>query len=78
MPAMGRPLAAQGVRLRVHLALDTGMHRLGIPAEDRRAIARMYGLPNLKITGVFSHLCVSGQPPGGRSGLYSGPAGSVL
>lgn len=55
----GEALAAQGVRLRVHLALDTGMHRLGIPAEDRRAIARMYGLPNLKITGVFSHLCVS-------------------
>ena len=30
----GRALAAQGVPLSVHLALDTGMHRLGIPAED--------------------------------------------
>lgn len=57
--AHGEALAAQGVGLRVHLALDTGMHRLGIPAEDRRAIARMYQLPKLKITGVFSHLCVS-------------------
>ena len=57
--AHGEALAAQGVRLKVHLALDTGMHRLGIPAEDHRAIARMYRLPRLKITGTFSHLCVS-------------------
>ena len=57
--AHGRALAAQGVKLRVHLALDTGMHRLGVPAEDHRAIARLYALPRLKIQGVFSHLCVS-------------------
>ena len=52
----GRALDAQGVRLRVHLALDTGMHRLGIPAGDRAAIAAMYRLPQLRITGTFSHL----------------------
>ena len=57
--AHGRALAAQGVPLEVHLALDTGMHRLGVPAEDREAITRLYALPNLKIRGVFSHLCVS-------------------
>ena len=57
--AHGEALAAQGVPLKVHLALDTGMHRLGIPAEDHGAIARMYRLPRLKITGTFSHLCVS-------------------
>lgn len=55
----GRALDAQGVRLRVHLALDTGMHRLGIPAGDRAAIAAMYRLPHLRITGTFSHLCVA-------------------
>ena len=55
----GRALDAQGVRLRVHLALDTGMHRLGIPAGDRAAIAAMYRLPQLRITGTFSHLCVA-------------------
>lgn len=43
----------------VHLALDTGMHRLGIPAEDRRAIARLFQMDSLRIDGVFSHLCVS-------------------
>ena len=57
--AHGQALATQGVPVPVHLALDTGMHRLGIPAEDRPALARLYTLPNLHIRGVFSHLCVS-------------------
>ena len=57
--AHGRALSAQGVPIQVHLALDTGMHRLGLSAVDYASIARMYRLPNLKIRGVFSHLCVS-------------------
>ena len=52
-------LAAQRIPISVHLALDTGMHRLGIPAGDHAAIARTYALDYLKIQGVFSHLCVS-------------------
>lgn len=55
----GRALNAAGLPLTVHLALDTGMHRLGIPAEDTAALARLYTMENLNITGVFSHLCVS-------------------
>lgn len=55
----GRALNAVGLPLPVHLALDTGMHRLGVPAEDTAALARLYGMENLTITGVFSHLCVS-------------------
>lgn len=57
--AHGAALAARDVPLSVHLALDTGMHRLGIPAGDLSAIARMYALKPLQIRGVFSHLCVS-------------------
>ncbi len=57
-------LSAQGSQLDVHLALDTGMHRLGIPEQDRQAIGRVYRLPNLNVRGVFSHLCVSdGRTP---------------
>lgn len=55
----GRALAACGRRIHVHLALDTGMHRLGVPAEDHAAIAELYHSPSLIIDGVFSHLCVS-------------------
>ena len=61
-------LAAQGIPLRVHLALDTGMHRLGVPADDHAALARVWELPNLSVEGVFSHLCVSDSPqPEARS-----------
>ena len=57
--AHGRALAAQGVPVSVHLGLDTGMHRLGIPAEEVQILDELYRLPNLKVKGVFSHLCVS-------------------
>lgn len=53
----GQALSATGLPLRVHLALDTGMHRLGIPAEDHEALRAVYDLPHLRIQGVFSHLC---------------------
>lgn len=55
----GRALAAQGRRVHVHLALDTGMHRLGVPAENRGEILEVFRLPDLVVDGVFSHLCVS-------------------
>ena len=51
-----RALSAAGSRIRVQLALDTGMHRLGIPAGDGEAIAEAFRLPGLKVEGVFSHL----------------------
>lgn len=52
-------LSRQGLPLKVHMALDTGMHRLGIPAEDWETIGRVRRLPYLQFQGTFSHLCVS-------------------
>ena len=43
----------------VHIAIDTGMHRLGIPYENMGTLPSLWSLPGLQITGVFSHLCVS-------------------
>ena len=57
--AHGQALAAQNQAVHVHIALDTGMHRLGISAGDQDAIAALYRLRGLKIDGVFSHLAVS-------------------
>ena len=54
-----RALSAAGVPLCVQVAVDTGMHRLGIPASDTDALAAVFALPHLKVTGVFSHLCTS-------------------
>lgn len=55
----GRALSACGRPLRVHLAIDTGMRRLGVPAEDTAALARIFEMRNLRVCGVFSHLCVA-------------------
>lgn len=52
-------LSEQGYNISVHIALDTGMHRLGIDYNDIDAIKLVYSLPNLSIDGIFSHLCVS-------------------
>ncbi len=57
--AHGHALADMGKPVRVHLALDTGMHRLGVPAEDGEALAGLFRRRELRIGGVFSHLCVS-------------------
>lgn len=51
--------AAQGKKIQAHLAIDTGMNRLGVPSTDLNALHRIFKLPNLDIQGVFSHLCVS-------------------
>ena len=54
-----RALSARGVKIKVHLAVDTGMRRLGIPAEDEEGLAAVFALPHLRVTGLFSHLCLS-------------------
>ena len=54
-----RRLSAWGRPLRVHVAVDTGMHRLGAPAGDADALAEIFRLPNLRIRGVFTHLCAA-------------------
>ena len=58
--AHGLALNESGKTVRVHLALDTGMHRLGVPAEDGAALARLFRMKHLRVEGVFSHLCASG------------------
>ena len=47
------------VPLHIHIAVDTGMHRLGVDAEDLEALRRIYQSRYLKVDGIFSHLCVS-------------------
>ena len=49
-------LEEAGRRVRVHLKLDTGMHRLGIPWDDFEAQARVYQCRHLRVEGVFTHL----------------------
>lgn len=52
-------LARYGKKIRVHIAVDTGMHRIGIPCSQPEKIYRIFEMKNLKVEGIFSHLCVS-------------------
>lgn len=48
-----------GKKLHVHLAIDTGMHRLGIRCENLEELLSVCKMKNLSIDGYFTHLCVS-------------------
>ena len=50
---------AAGKPVDVHIKVDTGMHRLGESWEHADAIAECFSLPRLRVTGMFTHLCVS-------------------
>ncbi len=43
--------------IRVHIGIDTGMHRLGERSENIERIREMFDMENLKIDGLFTHLC---------------------
>jgi len=58
-PEHGAALDAAGYPVRVHIKIDTGMHRVGTDAGDREAIAKLFGCRHLKITGVFTHFCIA-------------------
>ena len=60
---------AAGVRLPVHVKLDTGMSRLGILAQGRQhalaaaqAVERIMALPGLLVEGLFTHFSVADAP----------------
>lgn len=65
-----RQLEGCGYPLSVHVAVDTGMHRLGERSENRENIYSIWTKKNLKITGLFSHLCAA-DGVSGRERAYT-------
>ncbi len=45
--------------VKVHIKLDTGMHRLGERSDHIEELAALFNCQRLKICGMFSHLCVA-------------------
>ena len=45
--------------IHVHIAIDTGMHRIGERSEHFEELCTMFEMKQLAIDGIFSHLCVS-------------------
>lgn len=46
-----------GRPLKVHIKIDTGMHRLGERSEHREQLLQMIEMEHLKVEGAFTHLC---------------------
>jgi alanine racemase len=57
--------AACGRPLRVHLKIDTGMHRLGVPADDvRQAADTVAHMPHLEVEGAYTHFACADREDG--------------
>ncbi|MDE6232240.1 MAG: alanine racemase [Lachnospiraceae bacterium] len=54
-----KALNNQGIIVKVHIKIDTGMHRLGISADDFVKVKRVFSMRNIKVCGIFTHLCCS-------------------
>jgi alanine racemase len=58
--ALGKRAAGRGAEARFHLKIDTGMNRIGIPAEEAAAFARnIIDFPGLKLEGTLTHLATA-------------------
>ena len=58
-PEYADALNQQGVPVKAHLKIDTGMHRLGIPHNDLAAVKNAFFLNHIKVCGIYTHLCCS-------------------
>lgn len=61
--ALGDVAAARGEIASVHVKIDTGMGRLGLPAREAGAFAaRLQAAKSLRVTGAFSHFPAADAP----------------
>lgn len=53
-------LSEQGCTVKVHMKIDTGMHRLGFdPDFNIEEILSVFAMEHLVINGIYTHLCVA-------------------
>ena len=43
--------------IRVHVAIDTGMHRVGVNVHETEQILNIFNMEHLFVTGIYTHLC---------------------
>lgn len=61
--ALSEAAAERGQRVPVHLKVDTGMHRVGVLADEvPDQIGAFSRLPGLEIEGLWSHMAVADRP----------------
>jgi len=57
--AYAKALNGAGYKINVHIAIDSGMHRLGIQSSDFNEIESVYAQKNLTVQGVATHFASS-------------------
>lgn len=50
-------LNRQKIPVSVHIAIDSGMHRLGLDTNDLDGVQKLFQMKHLHIQGIFTHLC---------------------
>lgn len=55
--AYAQALNSRNAAVKAHIKIDTGMHRLGISGEEISAVRKVFEMKNLKICGIYTHLC---------------------
>jgi len=62
--AISQAASEQSKPAKVHIKVDTGMHRIGVPADEVGQLCReLKGLPNLDIRGIFTHFASAPDDP---------------
>lgn len=70
---------ALGGRVRVHVKVDTGMHRLGVYPEDApEFVAALARLPGLEVEGIFTHFSSADEADKGYTEYQLGRFRSLL
>ena len=59
---VGSGAAARGIRLRVHVEIETGLARMGVRSTEPTAVMARLAVPGLAVTGVWSHLSTPEDP----------------
>lgn len=50
-------LNQKGISVKAHIKIDTGMHRLGISADECEKAGKIFAMKNIEVCGIFTHLC---------------------
>ena len=56
-PEHARALADTRLPIKVHIKIDTGMHRLGVSCDDFHEVVQLLTNAPFQVTGMFTHLC---------------------
>lgn len=61
--ALSRAAAAAGGEIKIHIKVDTGMHRVGADAVETAGLAvEAASLPGLEVEGIYTHLANASMP----------------